>query len=55
MRAPKKIQVTKRPLAKRKPHPRKGAFVNKRGAVKGQRKALDALFKTYPISGGDDD
>jgi hypothetical protein len=46
----KKIPVKKRPLAKRvRRFPRKGA------AVKGQRKALDALFKTYPINGNDDD
>lgn len=48
---PKKSSVKKRPTAKRLPHrlPRKGV------AAKGQKAALEALFKTYPINGNDDD
>ena len=39
------------PIAKRLPRrlPRKGV------AAKGQKAALEALFKTYPINGNDDD
>jgi hypothetical protein len=49
---PKKISVKKRPLAKR--YPRRG--LGKGGPLKkGQRKALDALFKTYPINGNEAD